>query len=561
MSIKTFINFKKALLSTAITLTVASPSFATLYNITGTFRMYDVVGGQTGVDDSTLLGTFDDTDPDSMVITTAQPFFGFIWDAHDLKITQSPSTITVETCPTPADDSVVPEPGVPGSFIPCVAPLPMSMTIGDNQWGVQMLFDWNTAANIDVLNVWDVTVNPNGSIRLTSTDFDGDGILSSGMADGAFQGFNASFDLLLAPPFPIDVTTEQNSGTPILIDPSVSAGNVTLDATVTDAEATSILYNWATSDTEVVSAAVGTTSSATLVIDQTNSGLVAGETYDITVSVTKLIPNATTQTNDVITSSTNTSITIAPFALSALDDSDADGTTDDVEGFIDTDGDNIPEFIDTSTIATELTVNPADNSLGLIKSSSGILALGDKALLNAASSLSSASDNSFGAAITVQTLGVSDSNSFKTICTGGCVDVTAKGITGSSVQIVMPVSSEIPDHALVRLHTDAGWNGFISDSNNSLSSAAATTSSPIDCPTPGVTAYTTGLSKGKHCIQLTIEDGGPNDADGFVNGSVSVTPGVAELIISPPTTNGVGSLWGLLFCIPALLGFRRFSNK
>lgn len=548
MNTQSIQKLKKAALCTAIALGASTSAHATLYNVTGTFRMYDVAGGQTGVDDSTITGTFDDTDPNSLTITTQQKFFGFIWDAHDIQITQTAGTITVEACPTPADGSVVPEPGNPGSFIPCTPPLSASMDIKDGQWGAQMLFDWNTAANIDVLNVWDVTVNADGSIRLTSTDFDNDGILGSGMADGAFQGFNANFDLLLTPPFPINITATQDGGSLTILDPSASAGNVTLNATVTDA----ISYDWSQSDAEIISAAIGGTSNENLIIDQTNAGLVAGQTYNISVTVTK------STTSGSATSSTNTTVRIAPFSLSATD-TDGDGTNDDQEGFSDTDGDRIPEYLDTTSVATELPINPGDNSLGNAVSSEGLLALGNISYQHAIDTLS-ATTNNFGAIISVATIGKNDKNTYASICTGGCTDITIKNVTSPSVQTVIPLSSPIPNHPLVRVFTSSGWNGFIIDNNNKLSSAPATSTSPTTCPTPGSSVYSSGLTPGYRCIQLTIEDGGPNDSDGVTNGSISILNGVAELIIAKPFTKGVGGGWWLVLGLPVLLGVRRFSS-
>ena len=70
------------------------------------------------------------------------------------------------------------------------------------------------------------------------------------------------------------------------------------------------------------------------------------------------------------------------------------------------------------------------------------------------------------------------------------------------------------------------WVAFVTDtSGNNLSSAAGTVAgSNITCPPPGSTSYTSGLTTGDRCIQLSIVDGGLNDADGTANGTV-VDPG------------------------------------
>ena len=50
---------------------------------------------------------------------------------------------------------------------------------------------------------------------------------------------------------------------------------------------------------------------------------------------------------------------------------------------------------------------------------------------------------------------------------------------------------------------------------------------PGNCPPPQSTVYRDGLNTGDWCVQLTIEDGGPNDADGLANGSIDDPGGVA----------------------------------
>jgi hypothetical protein len=76
-----------------------------------------------------------------------------------------------------------------------------------------MLFDWNTATNIDVVEVWNANAvfgpspmwtgsgacnNASQVWDLMSTDADGDGKNGAVMIDGPFQGFSANFNLRLA---------------------------------------------------------------------------------------------------------------------------------------------------------------------------------------------------------------------------------------------------------------------------------------------------------------------------------------------------------------------------
>jgi hypothetical protein len=54
------------------------------------------------------------------------------------------------------------------------------------------------------------------------------------------------------------------------------------------------------------------------------------------------------------------------------------------------------------------------------------------------------------------------------------------------------------------------------------------------CPPPGSAEYRPGLNHGDWCVQVTIEDGGPNDADGAKNGVIASLAGVdgVTLVIS-----------------------------
>lgn len=48
------------------------------------------------------------------------------------------------------------------------------------------------------------------------------------------------------------------------------------------------------------------------------------------------------------------------------------------------------------------------------------------------------------------------------------------------------------------------------------------------CPPPGSDLWTEGLTAGNWCVQLLIEDGGPNDDDGLANGTIIDPSGVAS---------------------------------
>ena len=86
-----------------------------------------------------------------------------------------------------------------------------------------------------------------------------------------------------------------------------------------------------------------------------------------------------------------------------------------------------------------------------------------------------------------------------------------------------------------------GWQDFIVDEKNSLASAPGEKGI---CPPPNDSAYTSGLTSGHHCVQLRLEDGGPNDTDGTANGVITDPGGVAiePIVNEPPPPNKVTPL-------------------
>jgi hypothetical protein len=105
---------------------------------------------------------------------------------------------------------------------------------------------------------------------------------------------------------------------------------------------------------------------------------------------------------------------------------------------------------------------------------------------------------------------------------------TVSGLTtaGDAVLIVYPLPEGvvIGENTEYRKYTPAaGWTTFVSDSDNSIASAAKNETG--NCPAPESELYLDGLTADDNCIQLTIKDGGIYDADGLENGSVE-DPGV-----------------------------------
>ncbi len=142
-------------------------------------------------------------------------------------------------------------------------------------------------------------------------------------------------------------------------------------------------------------------------------------------------------------------------------------------------------------------------------------------------------------------------------CVGGCFTFETTGLIDASdsngayqaAVVVLPQSQPIPFWSLYRKFdaTTNQWRTFTADARNNVQSA------PFDesdlCPEPGSPSYNVAdsnsllagkLQAGDNCIQLTIEDNGPNDSNPAV-GTVADPSGVAAVPEPPlpdPATKG-----------------------
>ena len=90
---------------------------------------------------------------------------------------------------------------------------------------------------------------------------------------------------------------------------------------------------------------------------------------------------------------------------------------------------------------------------------------------------------------------------------------------------MIPQRLPVPINAVYRKFNDVtGWVDFVSNERNSVSSTAGERGF---CPPPGDAVWTEGLTEGHWCVQVTVEDGGPNDADGIANSAIVDPGGVA----------------------------------
>lgn len=233
-------------------------------------------------------------------------------------------------------------------------------------------------------------------------------------------------------------------------------------------------------------------------------------------------------------------------------DSDGDGLSDNTEGYQDGDADGIADYLDAIDLSNVLPADAKQSNDYLLETEAGlILTLGEHALRFGA-------DDSGLTRAEAQSMAGVDS----VLNIGGYFDFVVRGlpIVGASVKVVIPQRAPISTDAVFRKYdARTGWSSFVENDRNRLSSARG---APGFCPPPGHPDYTAGLTSGHRCVQLSIQDGGPNDTDGTANGSVSDPGGVGSLVsdsVITVTGSGTTSVGALL--IVALLGaWRRFPR-
>ncbi len=103
---------------------------------------------------------------------------------------------------------------------------------------------------------------------------------------------------------------------------------------------------------------------------------------------------------------------------------------------------------------------------------------------------------------------------------------------GDTATVVLPLKEALPSGARYRKFMSGTWKDFVINDKNKVYSAPGRRGF---CPAPNDVAYQVGLTRGHYCVQLTIEDGGANDADGSANGTIVDPSGVATSINFVPT--------------------------
>lgn len=299
----------------------------------------------------------------------------------------------------------------------------------------------------------------------------------------------------------------------------------------------------------------------TLIIDVTDAATCSDASGNSTIVANTLSVSSPSTNNATVSVDASTGIVtyISAFGFSGTDTFTY--TVDDNNG--------------TSEAAT-VTILIAANSTSSPTTSNGALACG-----TTADSVGNSS-----CIVTMNEIGINDvgfgrEQGLAQTCIGGCFDFTVNGLTtGGDAVVVLALSTAIPAAAaantgnkiIYRKLMPTGWQDFDTSSNNAIASAAGTSiNSDFICPAANDSSYINGTTPGDRCIQLTITDGGPNDADGLANGTVVDPGGLSETfftsgsdgcsISTQPVEARERADWWIVAGFLCLLGFITFTRN
>jgi len=307
---------------------------------------------------------------------------------------------------------------------------------------------------------------------------------------------------------------QQNENRTLL---SRSDGEVTVSAAISD-------NNSADSHTLLWSS---TSDELSVLINRTVSEAISFDAADLSVGIHKLTALVKDSGEPGLTTQAEIYLNVVS-ALPVLTETDTDGDLipDSQEGFADSDGDGIADYLDAISVCNVVPEMISTQATFLVEGESGVcLRRGSAAPATQSGSLLLTHEE------TVQAVG--EDGEAKIV--GGIFDYIVVGLEkpGQEYKLVLPQRQPIPLNAIYRKYTDAaGWGNFVEDADNILFS---TLGEPGFCPPPGSEQWQEGLTEGHWCVQLQIVDGGPNDNDGVANSSIA-DPGGVAIYLSTNTT-------------------------
>lgn len=237
----------------------------------------------------------------------------------------------------------------------------------------------------------------------------------------------------------------------------------------------------------------------------------------------------------------NTTVSVDIHVIESLpvlgqQDSDNDGLSDVDEGVNDDDGDGIANFLDDNKNASQL---PLLGQSGVLQTQVGTqISVGELVRasqgINAQHAVISLEDISNYGNTGSDAVQLSDIH-YESAASIINFNVYSDDFNFERAIVVIPLADNqyIPaDSTYRKFISSKGWFDFVTDDKNIISSASKDANG--NCPMPLSALFTAGLTENDQCIQLEIEDGGPNDADGLKNGYVEDPGTLATFVNQPP---------------------------
>jgi len=342
-------------------------------------------------------------------------------------------------------------------------------------------------------------------------------VVSLGAVSNAIVGSVSRFEVRLRdgnlPPVPT-VAIEQNGQRVTTVTRDGSAVTVSVDpvdANVADSHS----YDWLASDTALTPQQGFYQDTFTF----DPAGVIEG-IYRIEVAVTDdANPQATARQYRYLRV-----VATQPTLIAGVD-SDGDGMDDVDEGLRDSNDNGVDDYLDPAFVSYQVVARTGSDAL--LQTNAGYtLSLGRVAIVSGDEAVVSMMDiATFGNEGGLASNGMDDRFTYPS----GLFDFEISGLPqpGHIVQVVIPQNAPLPADASYRKYSaSTGWSAFETDASSSI---ASTPGEFGVCPAPGSADYRPGLTAGDFCVQLTLEDGGPNDADGQAN-RVIRDPGGAAMV-------------------------------
>lgn len=312
----------------------------------------------------------------------------------------------------------------------------------------------------------------------------------------------------------VDLSLSQNSlDVPIVYQ---DQGNFNLVALASDANGDSLTWTWsATLDGTNNSSNTNTLLTALNANVLSSSGLPLSINLDPLTLTTGFYLITASVSDGQNSTEQNLSFHIKATApVLNTDDSDGDGVDDITEGFSDTDGDGLADYLDPINDSQFMHKQLLNGTLALIEKNTLLKTQSDQRLVMG--SLALEHDRS---GVRISSMDINSTQNEHTIH-GDILDFEIHGTHELNPfgKLIIPLDGVLPANAEYWKYIEESdqWKIFDQSLNDFIGSSQSINGV---CPDEE-DEYNQGLTQYDDCILLLIEDGGLNDSDGKVNGTV-----------------------------------------